>query len=344
MTYRILLIDDSALSRRIVRDIAEELPDVSVVGEAKNGREGLEMMESLQPDLAILDVEMPIMDGLSVLAERRARHLKTSVLMLSVLTREGAETTFRALELGALDFVPKPSAHMGFVVSELQQLLKQKISDLVHNKKADRFTAPHVPASPAGVRHLKEFDLLLIGSSTGGPQCLHRIFQHLPATFPLPVVVVQHMPPVFTATFAARLSGISGLEVEEAQDGLLLKPGRGVVARGGAHLAIERCATGLQVRLDHSEPLHALRPAVDFSIRSAMHAVGGRILGVIMTGMGRDGVDALKELHEAGGLVLAQDEETSVIFGMNRRAIEEGAVDVVLPDVGIAEYLLAMPA
>lgn len=344
MSYRILLVDDSALSRRIVRDIAEELPDVTVVGEAKNGREGLEMMERLQPDLTILDVEMPVMDGLSVLVERRARNLKTSVLMLSVLTREGAETTFRALELGALDFVPKPSAHMGFVVAELHQLLKQKISDLIHNKQAGRFAGQPAPGPSVATRHLKEFDLVLIGSSTGGPQCLHRIFEHLPAAFPLPVVVVQHMPPVFTSTFAARLSGISGLQVEEAQDGLMLRPGRGIVARGGAHLAIERVAGGLQVRLDHSEPVHALRPAVDFSLRSAMRAVGGRILGVIMTGMGRDGVDGLKELHEAGGLVLAQDEETSVIFGMNRRAIEEGAVDVVLPDVGIAQYLLAMPA
>lgn len=341
MSFRILLIDDSALSRRIVRDIAEELPGVSVIGEAVNGREGLEMMESLKPDLAILDVEMPVLDGIRVLEERRARGLETPVLMLSVLTREGADTTFRALELGALDFVPKPSAHMGFMVDQLQALLKQKISELIASRQTA--TVSIVEKRPIGPeRRLQDFDLVLIGSSTGGPQCLHRIFRRLPAGFPLPICVVQHMPPVFTAAFASRLSSVSGVDVFEAEPGRELRAGQAVVARGGMHLAVKRNGSRLVVDLDESPPIHAHRPSIDFTLRSARQALGGRILGIIMTGMGRDGVDGLRELHDAGGHVLAQDEGTSIIFGMNRRAIEEGVVDRVLSDTGIADYLLEL--
>ncbi len=343
MSFRILLIDDSALSRRVVRDIVEELPSVSVIGEAVNGLEGLAMMEELKPDLAILDVEMPVLDGIRVLEERKKRGLNTPVLMLSVLTQEGADTTFRALELGALDFAPKPSAHMGFHVDQLHDLLKQKIVELVAARQ-------HIPVATRKQQRqagdsqwrLHDFDLVLIGSSTGGPQCLHRIFRKLPAGFPLPICVVQHMPPFFTGAFASRLSVISGLDVFEAESGLELRPGQAVVARGGMHMRLTREGTSVRVDLDDSPPLHAHRPSIDFTLRSAQSVFGKRILGIIMTGMGRDGVDGLRELHDAGGHVLAQDEATSVIFGMNRRAIEEGVVDRVLSDTEIADYLLKL--
>mgnify|MGYP001500371571 CR=1 FL=1 len=341
MSFDILLIDDSALSRRIVKDIAEELPGVRVVGEAVNGREGIQLMEQLRPDLVILDVEMPVMDGISVLKERKARQIKSPVLMLSVLTREGADTTFQALELGALDFVPKPSAHMGFMVDELQALLREKISDLISAKDSYIPTVVQTGKIAPG-RRITDFDLVLIGSSTGGPQCLHRIFRKLPANFQLPICVVQHMPPVFTAAFASRLSSISGLQVFEAADGIELKPGQAVVAKGGLHLGFQKPNHQLIITLNDGPRLNAHRPSIDFSVRSAQKIFKNRILGIIMTGMGRDGVDGLKELRRAGGFVIAQDEKTSTVFGMNRRAIEEGASDVILSDEAIADYLLEL--
>lgn len=340
MSFRILLIDDSALSRRIVRDVVEEIPGVSVAGEAANGLEGLEMMERLRPDLAILDVEMPVLDGIRVLEERKARRLETPVLMLSVLTREGADITFRALELGAIDFVPKPSAHMGFMVDQLEALLRQKISEFVTSKRSSPFSPVLQQTGPQ--RRLQDFDLVLMGSSTGGPQSLHRIFRRLPAGFPLPICIVQHMLPVFTASFAARLSSVSGIEVFEAEPDRELRPGQAIVARGGMHLAIRGSASRLWVDIDDSPPIQAHRPSIDFTVRSAREVLGARILGIIMTGMGRDGVDGFRELHDAGGYVIAQDEATSVIFGMNRRAIEEGIVDRVLSDTEIADYLLEL--
>lgn len=344
MTFKILLIDDSALSRRVVRDIAEELPGVTVIGEAVNGKQGIDMMERLKPDLAILDVEMPILNGLQVLEERKKRKIDTAVLMLSVLTKEQAETTFKALELGALDFVPKPSAHIGFMVDQLQSLLKQKITEFIASRqvtpttvrsKLDRHSAPK--------HRIKDFDLVLIGSSTGGPQCLHRIFSKIPASFELPICVVQHMPPVFTAAFANRLNSISQISVFEAETGMTIQAGQAVIAKGGIHLALEASSggttPGIRLKLDDSPPVNAHRPAVDFTLKTAIQQFGGRILAIIMTGMGRDGVDGLHQLKRNGGFVLAQDEGTSVVFGMNRRAIEEGVVDLILPDYEIADFL-----
>ncbi|MBW7859404.1 MAG: chemotaxis response regulator protein-glutamate methylesterase, partial [Leptonema sp. (in: Bacteria)] len=252
------------------------------------------------------------------------------------------ETTFKALELGALDFVPKPSAHIGFMVDQLQSLLKQKITDFIASQQTTSKIIEKTQEKKIDrKRRLNDFDLVLIGSSTGGPQCLHRIFSKLPETFALPICVVQHMPPVFTAAFANRLNSISGISVFEAETGLTVKAGQAAIAKGGVHLALENGEkAGLRLRLDDSPPVNAHRPSVDFTLKTAIQSFGGRILAIIMTGMGRDGVDGLHQLKKNGGFVLAQDEATSIVFGMNRRAIEEGATDLILADTEIADFLV----
>ncbi|MCB1169592.1 MAG: chemotaxis response regulator protein-glutamate methylesterase [Leptospiraceae bacterium] len=330
MSFRVLIVDDSMLVRQIVGDVLHRIPGVEVAGEARDGRRGLELMETLKPDLMILDVEMPVMDGLTLLAEKRRMGNQTPVMMLSSLTQAGADTTMRALEAGALEFVPKPAAGTGLDISDLEHQIEMKVSGLIHSLMEQESRHRHTvgPRLQAGGH---DFKMALIGASTGGPQCLHQVFSSLFSSFPLPVVVVQHMPPIFTAAFAQRLDRVSGLRVFEAEDGKIIQPGEAYVAPGGKHLSFRQTASGVALELDESSPAsNAHRPSVDFTLNRAMDVMGEKILAVIMTGMGRDGVDALKRLHDRGGVVLAQDEASSVVFGMNRRAIEAGAVDEVL--------------
>lgn len=318
------------LVRQIVGDVLHRIPGVEVAGEARDGKKGLELMQEIRPDLMILDIEMPVMDGLTLLAEKRKLGDNTPVMMLSSLTQAGADITMQALEAGAMEFVPKPAGGSGLDLKDLESQIELKVSGLIHSlmekeARGSHYTGPRLDPD----KH--SFKLVLIGASTGGPQCLHQVFSDLYSTFPLPVVVVQHMPPLFTSAFAQRLDRVSGMRVYEAEDGQPLKPGEAYVAPGGKHLSFRISGDDVVLSVDDTSPaLNAHRPSVDFTLSKAMDVLGSQILAVIMTGMGRDGVAALERLHEAGGVVLAQDEASSVVFGMNRRAIEAGAVDEVL--------------
>ncbi len=333
------MIDDSALSREAVKVTLSSLDGVEIIAEAENGEEGINRTILYRPDLIIMDVEMPVMDGLTALREMRARGINAPVLMLSVLTQKGASITWQALESGALDFIPKASVSARFSVQEMERSLLTKVEEFQQTRvPVLRTMRPRRPegagkssgATKAPLQVPDDCKLLLIGCSTGGPRALQTIFEQLPS-FPLPVVVVQHMPPVFTAAFAERLNGLSALSVKEAADGDLLEPGHAYIAPGDQHVFIENESEQARVRLDGGARVNSHRPSIDVTLRSAVSAFDGRLCAIIMTGMGRDGADGMKMVHDAGGLTLAQDEASSVIFGMNRRAIEMDAVDRVVP-------------
>ncbi|MBI38682.1 MAG: chemotaxis response regulator protein-glutamate methylesterase [Leptospiraceae bacterium] len=330
MSFRVLIVDDSMLVRQIVGDVLRRIPDVEIAGEARNGKVGLEMMQELKPDLAILDIEMPVMDGLTLLEEKRKIGNKTPVMMLSSLTQAGADVTMKALESGAMEFVPKPAGDTGIRLQDLETQIEMKVAGLIHSLRDGRSGHKQSVGPKLKAGH-HQFRLAFIGASTGGPQSLQTVFSELSASFPLPLVVVQHMPPIFTAAFAQRLDRVSGMQVFEAEDGMVLQPGQAYVAPGGKHLDFKRKGAGISLHIDADSPAHnAHKPSVDFSLHRAIELLDGEILAVIMTGMGKDGVEALSRLHDRGGVVLAQDEQSSIVFGMNRRAIEAGAVDEVL--------------
>lgn len=338
MSFRVLLVDDSPTVRLAVGDIlSRNVPGLSIAGQARNGRECLDLVASGAYDLIILDVEMPEMDGIETLKELQRRGNRTPVLMLSVLTQRGAITTFRALDLGALDFIPKPSPDSGVTMADVEAMLTDRVRDVLHTYQELNTDAAAAVASGAPARTRVETgaaaaavrELLVIGASTGGPQALQEIFRSLPGNFPAPIVVVQHMPPVFTEAFAERLNNLSALKVSEARDGQTLQAGQACVAPGARHLLVRRTSGGVGLSIDDGPPVLSHKPSIDVTLRSAVEGFGGKAAALLMTGMGRDGVEGMLALREAGGLTLAQDEASSVVFGMNRRAIEAGAVEQV---------------
>ncbi|HMW58880.1 MAG TPA: chemotaxis-specific protein-glutamate methyltransferase CheB [Leptospiraceae bacterium] len=323
MPFRVLIVDDSLIVRAAVGDIIGSIPDTEICGRAVNGAEAIEKIATLKPDLVILDIEMPVMDGMTVLRELKLRGMKIPVIMLSVLTQHGARTTFQALELGALDFIPKPSAQAGLQLSDIAGFLVEKVSGLV----ASRAEKAYAAVAPRPDRHSAEkLELLVIGSSTGGPQALHRIFRDFTEPFPAPILIVQHMPPVFTAAFAERLGQVGAVEVLEAADGMEIKPNRAILAPGNRHMVLK----GGKISLNDEPTVRSHRPSVDYTLNRVVDEYGMRAAALIMTGMGQDGLEAVTRLYQAGGLTLAQDEASSVVFGMNRRAIEAGVIDRVL--------------
>ncbi len=323
MAFRVLIVDDSLLVRAAVGDMIGAIPGAEICGRAVNGAEAVEKIATLKPDLVILDIEMPVMDGMTVLRELKLRGMKIPVLMLSVLTQHGARTTFQALELGALDFIPKPSAQAGLQLADIQGILVDKVSGLMAAKGESVYSAP---ATRADRHSAAKLDVVMIGSSTGGPQALHRIFRDFTEPFPAPVLIVQHMPPVFTAAFAERLNQVGAMEVLEATEGMELKPNRAILAPGNRHMSV----LDGKIVLSDDPPVRSHRPSVDYTLNRVIDVFGNAVAALIMTGMGQDGLDAMTRLYRAGGLTLAQDEASSVVFGMNRRAIEAGVVDRVV--------------
>jgi len=299
-----------------------KIPGVEICGRAADGRAGLEAILSLKPDLAILDIEMPLMDGITLLGELKARGVKLPVIMLSTLTQHGARATFQCLELGALDFIPKPTSQSS--IPEIEELLREKVTGLL-----EPAVAQPIPAV-AQRTHEGKSEILVIGSSTGGPQSLHRIFLGVPGDFPAPILIVQHMQPVFTAAFEDRLNQITALNVVEAKDATALSAGNVYLAPGNRHMCLRGTKNNAMLHLTDDAPVNAHRPSVDYTLGSVVDLYGGAAAALMMTGMGRDGVSAMKRLHDLGGATFAQDEASSVVFGMNRRAIEAGAVDRIV--------------
>ena len=337
---RVFIVDDSAFVRRALTRVLATQPGFQVVGAADSGPEALARVPAADPDFVTLDVDMPGMDGLQVLPALLRWKPSLRVVMLSAHTRDGAAATVAALAAGAVDFIDKSA----FNVMDLEFLRREvvdRMQALAPGEGAGRANgAPATPAADHAVlEELRQAELCVIGASTGGPPAVQRILQRLPARFPLPVVVVQHMPPGFTDAFARRLDSLCRLRVREATEGMRLVPGQVVVAPGGQHL---RVSSGLAAVLT-AEPAEARHiPSIDVTMRSAARSRPGRVLGILLTGMGEDGADGLVTIRAGGGVTIAESEASCVVYGMPRAAVRRGGARLVLGLVEIAELLAAL--
>ncbi len=335
---KVLVVDDSSVIRKVISEILAKDPEIEVVGMAKDGKEAIEKAEELLPDVVTLDIEMPVMDGLSALKILRQKVPRSKVIMFSSLTQEGAKATIEALSLGAYDFVPKPSTRSFLEsIKKIELDLLPKIKSIVPLKEIKPILKPR-----DSFLEVKKgsFKVCGVGVSTGGPQTLMEIFSKLPKGFPVPILVVQHMPPIFTRYLAERLNSISPLEVKEAEQGELVKDGVVYIAPGDYHMEVKKEGTRVRIFL-HQGPLrNHCRPAVDELFESLAEIYNGYVLALILTGMGYDGKEGAKKIKEKGGVILAQDAQSSVVFGMPRVIIEAGLADEVLNISEIPQRLI----
>lgn len=342
---RVLIVDDSAVVRRLLEELLRDEPGVEVIGTAPNGEIALQKIERLKPDVVTLDVEMPVMDGMQALRSLRDRGSTIRVVMFSTLTARGGHATFEALSLGADDYVTKPSriSPSDPALDELRQELTAKIlqffvkGPVVAGGPAAR--APRAATQHAAAR----VNIVAIGVSTGGPTALTNILSTLPEDFPCPIVITQHMPPMFTRLLAERLNAKSRIRVEEAAEGSRLEPGLALIAPGGQHMKLKSEHGAVTVVLDDGPPENSCRPAVDVMFRSVAKIYGRNTLVVMLTRMGRDGFSGTQGLKSAGAFVLAQDRATSVVWGMPGYVVEAGLADVVagIDDIGPSMTSLA---
>ena len=331
---RVLVVDDSVVLRRMVSDELSADPALEVVGTAANGRIALSKLTQVNPDLVILDIEMPELDGLATLRAIRNTHPKLPVIMFSALTERGASATIDALAYGASDYFAKPTSASGPAES-LRVIREQLVPAIKALCKQPGASAPEPGPAPVatsgGYAAVRPFELVAIGTSTGGPNALCEVFAGLPADFPVPIVIVQHMPPMFTQMLAARLSAQFALPVEEGKAGGVLRPGHVWLAPGDFHMSVVRGAGSVRIALDQSPPENSCRPAVDVLFRSAAQTFGPGVLAVVLTGMGQDGLRGCEAVRAAGGQVVVQDEPTSVVWGMPGFVARAGLANRVLP-------------
>jgi two-component system chemotaxis response regulator CheB len=334
---RVLIVDDAVVFRRLLSETISSDPELEVVASAVNGVSALQKLATIPVDAVILDVEMPDLDGIATLKELRKTHPRLPVLMFSSLTERGAEATLDALSLGANDYFTKPTsssmeASLAVVRDQLIPKLKAVIAQ--ESRRAAQGQSPrNRAASPlVAAPSTSAIELLVVAASTGGPNALLEFFGGLPANLPVPVAVVQHMPPMFTKLLADRLAARSALPVVEASDGSSLRAGTAVLAPGDFHLEVERLTGGsLRTRLHQRAPENSVRPAADVLFRSAAKACGTGVLAVVLTGMGQDGKAGAEAIISAGGRVLVQDEESSVVWGMPGAVVRAGLADGVFP-------------
>lgn len=355
---KVLIVDDSIFMRKTLAAILEQSPFIKVVGLARNGEEGLELIRQYDPDVVTLDVEMPKMDGLTAL-----RHIMMEmprpVIMISSLTKEGAEATLKAMELGASDFIPKQTIPDESYAAKLREtvLMVAKSAPAIKYNTARRSSAssvaarqakadstPHgesgrrvLPASESFISGGKARDVVAIGVSTGGPPVVQKILSELPENFSAGILIAQHMPAAFTGPFAKRLDNLSKLTVREAHGGEKLKPGLALVAPGGKHISI---TPTLEV-LVSEQPLEALyKPSVNVLMEGAGRSLGRKVLGVMLTGMGSDGVEGAKVLKECGGKLIAQSEKTCVVYGMPKAVVDAGLADEIVDKDDLAAAIV----
>ena len=365
---RILAADDSAVMRSILwklflmhaEDVTSELPRMELCGIARDGVECLELMRQLSPDVLVLDLEMPRMNGLDVLDRLRVENPELPVIMCSAYTEHGARSTLEALGRGASDYVTKPLEQRDFAAAmlSLSQQLLPRIAALAKDaggrrERADRDLPQEFRKTKSGDSAVKGsalIEIVVIGLSTGGPSALEQLLPKLPKDFPVPVLIVQHMPRLFTGALAERLDKCCALRVEQAYDNATIRPGTVWLAPGDAHMEVaprramaadgDRAdGSSMRVRLHQQEPLNHCRPSVDYLFFSAARMYGAGTLALVMTGMGADGLNGARAVHEGGGVVLAQDEATSAVWGMPGRVSEAGIASGTLPLWGIASAL-----
>lgn len=358
---RALVVDDSAFMRKLISDYLNSHPDIEVIGIARNGRDAIEKVKTLKPDVVTLDVEMPVMDGLEALQEIMANH-PVPVVMLSSTTKQGTENTMLAMAYGAVDFVAKPGGAISLNLHEIKEEIIEKVTAAcgVQISRLTRMTPEirksvgkrnilveqnsrmikenpsevgnHVRKRPRRKFANQSQTFVLIGTSTGGPRALQEVLTQLPSHLQAPIIIVQHMPPGFTKSLADRLDGLSEINVKEARNGELLENGTAYIAPGGHHLKIKKLGTSYYANVDDLEPPRlGHRPAVDVLLESAAEIVGVNFLTVIMTGMGSDGRAGIERLKEtANSIVFAESSETTVVYGMPRAIIDAGLADEVI--------------
>ncbi|GAA4700896.1 protein-glutamate methylesterase/protein-glutamine glutaminase [Brevibacillus fulvus] len=361
---RVLVVDDSAFMRKVVSDILSADPEIEVIDRARNGLECLEKVSQLQPDVITLDIEMPVMNGLEAL-ERLMQTSPLPIVMLSSLTSEGADATIKALELGAFDFVTKPSGPISLDIHKVAEGLLEKVKAAAQAKEKRKKSplrqippavsairqplkptpSPSTPLAPAKQAPLAKtggrvVNLVALGTSTGGPKALQTFLTSLPANLPAAIVIVQHMPAGFTRSLAQRLNSLCEIQVVEAEEGQTVQEGTAYIAPGGYHLEILQSGGVLRTHLELTEPRAGHRPAVDVLFESVSKVANVKKWAIIMTGMGSDGTKGLKLMKETGEVTsIIEDESTSVVFGMPRSAIQAGLADRVVPLDKIAETL-----
>lgn len=340
---RILVVDDSALYRQSIRNVLRDVSGAEVVGVAGSGVEALEKIQQLAPDLLTLDVQMPDMDGIALLRELRRRRLACKAIMVSSLTSEGAQVTTEALIEGAFDFVLKPSSRdpaanreqLHAALAERILAFQQAAGQAPTGRGDGSCGSGRVPrrGGPADVppRPTAACRAVILGCSTGGPAALKLVLPKLPPDLPVPVLVVQHMPPQYTRSLSKRLNEFCSLEVVEAEDRMPATAGRIYIAQGGLQMRLEGADHRLALRLDDAPPENGIRPSVDYLLRSVAELLGGQALAVILTGMGRDGAAGCQALKRVGGYVFAQTREDCVVYGMPKVVIEQELADRVLP-------------
>jgi two-component system, chemotaxis family, protein-glutamate methylesterase/glutaminase len=352
---KVLVVDDTAVYRKIVSDVLSELPGVEVVGVAHNGKIAMSMIALKRPDLLTLDIEMPEMDGLQVLQRINTDALEVGSIMLSSLTQKGGEMTIKALELGAYDFIPKPQEgsmeeNKKMIRSSLAPMItafkrRKDIKNILHGiggpPVSKRSPRSLVDEQDVGDQPSKRFiagraeksDIVAIGVSTGGPRALAQVLPRLPSDIGVPLLIIQHMPPMFTQSLAASLNAKSAVAVKEAVDGEPLQKNTVFIAPGGKQMKVEAATDGKMrtIRITDDPPENHCKPSADYLFRSIAYHYVGRATGVIMTGMGSDGNLGLKLMKRNGATIIAQDEETCVVYGMPKEPVETGTADVVVP-------------
>ncbi len=366
---RVLVVDDTIVYRKAVSDILAEFPGVEVVGVAHNGKIAMSKISLLKPDLLTLDIEMPEMNGIEVLSELQSKHPNVGAIMVSTLTTDGGEMTMKALELGAFDFILKPSSTNP---AESKKQLKQSLAPIIKEFRSSRnasrllsnkgrFTKPAATAVKKPLRSLKakpgssspagkakasvrkgKSEIVTIGISTGGPNALTQMLPMLPGDLGVPIVIVQHMPPVFTKSLATSLNSKCALTVKEAEDREIIKENTVYIAPGGKQMKLVASADGQnrQIKITNDPPENSCRPSADYLFRSVGDYYVGRTTAVIMTGMGSDGTKGLQVLQQKGATIIAQNEDTCVVFGMPKKPIESGMADVIVPLNNIADEII----
>ena len=326
---RVLVVDDAVVFRRMVAEELAADPAIEVVGTAANGKIALAKLTQVNPDLVILDVEMPELDGLATLREIRKTHPKLPVIMFSALTERGAAATLDALALGATDYFAKPATAGGLEAS-LRVIREELVPEIKALCRRAVATPPPFAAAPPRLGG-PPVEVVAIATSTGGPNALAEVFAGLPVDLPVPVVIVQHMPPMFTRLLAERLSAQHAVKVEEGRTGGLLRPAHAWIAPGDFHMTVARDGTQVRVILNQDPPENSCRPAADVLFRSVARTFGPGALTVVLTGMGQDGLRGCEQIRGAGGQIIAQDEATSVVWGMPGFVSRAGLADRVLP-------------
>ncbi|HMN80630.1 MAG TPA: chemotaxis response regulator protein-glutamate methylesterase [Burkholderiaceae bacterium] len=363
---KVVVVDDSALVRNLLSALINKQPDMEAIGAANDPYMAREMIRNLNPDVITLDIEMPRMDGLDFL-EKLMRLRPMPVVMVSTLTERGAEVTLRALELGAVDFVTKPKLGISTGLAQSGDEIAEKIRAAALARVARRISpappsasasasaspsasaaqvarpareaAAAAPTAAAMLRRQGTEKLIAIGASTGGTEAVRQVLTDLPPDFPA-VIITQHMPPGFTRSFAERLDRLSRIRVAEGEQGARILPGHAYIAPGGRHMKVVRSGANFVIEIDDSEPVNRHRPSVDVMFRSVAAAAGPNAIGVMLTGMGRDGADAMRAMREAGAFNIAQDEASCVVYGMPKEAVLAGAVHESLPIDRIARRLI----